>query len=115
MKKFGTPIGTGPGVASEKVGFDGAGDPFGLVSFGTGLVVATGFESAVSGLAPHPEPEVEIEHGLSFAEADSVFAERECFFVAGFVAASLPGAAVGAGEAAGVLSPCGAAEALGAA
>jgi hypothetical protein len=27
MKKFGTPIGAGPGVESEKVGFEGAGTP----------------------------------------------------------------------------------------
>jgi len=27
MKKFGTPIGAGPGVASEKVGFSGVGTP----------------------------------------------------------------------------------------
>jgi hypothetical protein len=29
MKKFGTPIGAGPGRANEKVGFDGVGTPFG--------------------------------------------------------------------------------------
>jgi hypothetical protein len=32
MKKFGTPICAGPGVASEKVGFDGAGEPSELFS-----------------------------------------------------------------------------------
>ena len=34
MKKFGTPIASGPGVASEKLGFVGAGAPVGVVSFG---------------------------------------------------------------------------------
>ncbi len=29
MKKFGTPIGAGPGVASEKLGFAGVGMPLG--------------------------------------------------------------------------------------
>src|SRR5436189_3493979 len=32
MKKFGTPIGAGPGVAEEKLGFCGVGVPSGLVS-----------------------------------------------------------------------------------
>ena len=34
MKKFGTPIGAGPAVASEKVGFVGAGAPVEVVSVG---------------------------------------------------------------------------------
>jgi hypothetical protein len=34
MKKFGTPIGAGPGVASAKLGFVGAGAPFDWVSCG---------------------------------------------------------------------------------
>ena len=37
MKKFGTPIGAGPGVASEKLGFDGVGTPFGLEGRGGGV------------------------------------------------------------------------------
>jgi hypothetical protein len=31
MKKFGTPIRAAPGSASEKVGFDGAGEPSAFV------------------------------------------------------------------------------------
>ena len=36
MKKFGTPIGAGPGSAKEKVGFDGVGTPL-LVTGGAGV------------------------------------------------------------------------------
>ena len=37
MKKFGTPTRAGPGVASEKVGFEAAGVPSGFESFGAGV------------------------------------------------------------------------------
>ena len=44
MKKFGTPIGAGPGSANEKVGLDGVGTPgpvgpeaFGLAGFDLGF------------------------------------------------------------------------------
>ena len=46
MKKFGTPIGAGPGVESAKVGFEGAGAPVEVVSFGVSTLTffsATGF------------------------------------------------------------------------
>jgi hypothetical protein len=36
MKKFGTPIGAGPGVANEKVGLDGVGTPLLVVVGGLG-------------------------------------------------------------------------------
>jgi hypothetical protein len=41
MKKFGTPIGAGPGSANENVGFDGVGTPFPeLFGLGFGLLGA---------------------------------------------------------------------------
>jgi hypothetical protein len=44
MKKFGTPIGAGPGNDREEVGFDGAGAPFWFEdSFEGDLAWALGF------------------------------------------------------------------------
>ena len=42
MKKFGTPIGAGPGSESEYVGFDGVGTPL-LVTGGGGVVAGVFF------------------------------------------------------------------------
>ncbi len=58
MKKFGTPIFAGPGVASEKLGFEGAGLPSTFVSFGTWTVGVSDFGSST---LTHPEAEVEVE------------------------------------------------------
>jgi hypothetical protein len=49
MKKFGTPIGAGPGIASEKVGFDGAGEPSAFVVAGVGAAGVVGVGSACAG------------------------------------------------------------------
>src|SRR5689334_14488440 len=64
MKKFGTPIGAGPGVESEKVGFDGAGEPSAFVVAGVGAAgsvcagsVWAGFDACF--LQSRPEVEVE--------------------------------------------------------
>src|SRR3954462_15370335 len=59
MKKFGTPMWAGPGVASEKLGLVGAGEPSGLLSAGAGGIAAS-FVGAVESLA-HSRPEVEVE------------------------------------------------------
>jgi hypothetical protein len=58
MKKLGTPMRAGPGVASEKLGFVGAGDPSGCVRTGAGTGAAGVVGAALSDL---PEPEVEVE------------------------------------------------------
>ena len=64
MKKFGTPIGAGPGVASEKLGFDGVGTPFGW-KVGAGVSSPSGpsacFGSSVSSTATQSPVEVEAE------------------------------------------------------
>src|SRR3954451_18597001 len=65
MKKFGTPIRAGPGMASEKVGFEGAGEPSGLLSFGAGTTVGG---SVVGGAVEQSRPEVEVE-GLPLLQA----------------------------------------------
>ena len=41
MKKFGTPIGAGPTVASEKLGLVGAGAPVEVVSFGASTLTTS--------------------------------------------------------------------------
>ena len=70
MKKFGTPIAAGPGVASETVGLLGAGVPFervrgragrGVVFFGAGGASTRWSPRSLS--ESHPEVEVEV---LSF-------------------------------------------------
>jgi hypothetical protein len=66
MKKFGTPIGAGPGVASEKVGFDAAGEPSEFVWTGAGADGVAGAGSECVGFDdlvffPQPRPEVEPE------------------------------------------------------
>jgi hypothetical protein len=43
MKKFGTPIGAGPGSDSENVGFEVLGTPLPVGSFAAGVVVVVGF------------------------------------------------------------------------
>jgi len=46
MKKFGTPIGAGPGSDSENVGFEAVGTPFwfeALADFGFGFGFGLGF------------------------------------------------------------------------
>jgi hypothetical protein len=60
MKKFGTPTRAGPGVASEKVGFEGAGEPSGLESFGAGTTVGASVGFGF-GAAEQSRPEVEVE------------------------------------------------------
>ncbi|MEA2282979.1 MAG: hypothetical protein QOK21_3586 [Solirubrobacteraceae bacterium] len=66
MKKFGTPIGAGPGVASEKVGFDGAGEPSEFVWTGAGApgVAEAGSDCAGWDDFLQPRPEVEVEEQL---------------------------------------------------
>ncbi len=49
MKKFGTPIGAGPGIASEKVGFVGAGEPSAFVVAGVGAAGVVGVGSVCAG------------------------------------------------------------------
>src|SRR4051794_30383922 len=67
MKKFGTPIGAGPGVASEKVGFDAAGEPSEFVWTGVGAAGFAGAGSECAGFDGfddsflHPRLEVEPE------------------------------------------------------
>jgi hypothetical protein len=63
MKKFGTPIGAGPGVESEKVGFDGAGEPSAFVVGGVGAAGVLGAGSVCAGfdVFPHPRSELEAE------------------------------------------------------
>jgi hypothetical protein len=66
MKKFGTPIGAGPGVDSEKVGFDGAGEPSEFVWTGAGAAGVVGTGSAGDGFDDFLQslPEVEVEEQL---------------------------------------------------
>src|SRR3954453_305190 len=61
MKKFGTPIRAGPGVASEKVGFVGAGEPSVLFRRGVGTTTGGDFGVAGFGATEQFRPEVEVE------------------------------------------------------
>src|SRR3954470_18079958 len=60
MKKFGTPIGAAPGVASEKVGFAGVGTPSGRW-IGRGASGARTFDGAFVVSRSHSEAVVEGE------------------------------------------------------
>src|SRR4051794_37595620 len=63
MKKFGTPIGAGPGMESEKDGFDGAGEPSAFVVAGVGAAGVVGAGSVCAGFDGflHALPELEAE------------------------------------------------------
>src|SRR5829696_6812664 len=85
MKKFGTPMGAGPTVASEKPGLVGAGAPVDVVSCGASIVTAGSSRSSrpsrlsrLSRLSRsccffrQPRPEVKVEHFRILTSALSV-------------------------------------------
>jgi hypothetical protein len=66
MKKFGTPIGAGPGSANENVGFAGVGTPPAEVAgagFGAGFFAGLPPDGFDGPLEPFfdPDPPVEVE------------------------------------------------------
>src|SRR5690242_9100633 len=65
MKKFGTPICAGPGVASEKVGFAGVGAPLACCGGGGAAFFCAGLtrpepDAWLSALPAVPEPELPV-------------------------------------------------------
>src|SRR4051794_11236465 len=91
MKKFGTPTRAAPGVASEKLGFVGAGVPFEFVSFGAGTNVGL---CVFSPAAWHSLAEVESEpvttrspHLTTEPVPECAFAFLRFFFGAGVAVA----------------------------
>src|ERR1700742_2600676 len=104
MKKSGTPIFAGPGVASAKLGLVGAGLPSEFVSFGTGAVKVTSFGVVV---LTHPRVEVEVQAFAEPVRAFDWFAGRACLpcFGAGVAVAVAVGALVVVSVGAGALVP----------
>src|SRR5215213_2542895 len=105
MKKFGTPMGAGPTVASEKPGFVGAGAPVGVVSCGASIVTAGASvllrSSRSRRSALQSRPEVELEHLRILTSELSVFVlPLDCLRVTPFA-----GPAAGSGELPGVAVP----------
>src|SRR3954447_18360852 len=86
MKKFGTPMRAGPGVASAKVGFVRADAPVEVVSFGAGTLTSALCSFARSLIfgpcVLHSRPEVEVEHFLVSTDFSSTLTFlRATFFL----------------------------------
>lgn len=79
MKKFGTPIGAGPGSANENVGFDGVGTPLLLVAgwLLDGLGVGLGFDWGF-GLGFGAGLGLEVDFGLPGWAGEVLWCEGGC-------------------------------------
>ena len=120
MKKFGTPTRAGPGVASEKVGFETAGLPSGFASFGAGVRRRWCESSLSSTSIPQPRREVEgevlpVSPSQSPASEFFRFLRSELVSPAGVGVAVLVGVAVAVGSGVGTVVSTGEGKGVGSA